>query len=255
MNDTIEEFKHAGCTIRIERDDDPPDNRKDCDNLGHMVCWHRRYDLGDETHHDADRDEYIRDLVRPYINAAMCVIQGADEPEIPQETIQAAFDEHFTRLDLYLYDHSGLSMATHPFHCRWDSGWIGWIHVSLDKVRAEVSSPHAGWDTKFKRSDGKFETLRQYAKRVLEAEVKEYNYQLTGECYGYIVEDKDGNHVDSCWGYYGYCDGSWDYMIECAKGVAESHRKELLKKKLAKTKAYIKNNVPLSARTPVECPA
>lgn len=34
--------------IRIEYDDDPMHPRKDMDNLGTMVCWHGRYELGDE---------------------------------------------------------------------------------------------------------------------------------------------------------------------------------------------------------------
>ena len=54
------------CTLIIERDDDPVDPRIDCDPFGHMICWHRRYSLGDGHHYDTPED-FLRDLYRKSI--------------------------------------------------------------------------------------------------------------------------------------------------------------------------------------------
>jgi hypothetical protein len=37
-------------------------------------------------------------------------------------------------LPLYLYDHSGLTISTSPFSCRWDSGQVGYIHTTFEQV-------------------------------------------------------------------------------------------------------------------------
>ena len=30
-----------------------------------------------------------------------------------------------------------------------------------------------------------------------------YDQYLTGQVYGYVVEDQERNRLDSCWGFYG----------------------------------------------------
>ena len=37
---------------------------------------------------------------------------------------------------------------------------------------------------------------------VLKAEVKVFDKYLTGQVYGYVIEDEEEEHVDSCWGFY-----------------------------------------------------
>jgi hypothetical protein len=41
-----------------------------------------------------------------------------------------------------------------------------------------------------------------------------------GEVYGFVVTDSRGEHVDSCWGFYGA--DSWSYMIDSANDAADS---------------------------------
>ena len=53
MDDKI---KYKGYTIRIEQDKHPVHPRRDCDPYGTMVCFHRRYDLGDK--HDYRHEDY-----------------------------------------------------------------------------------------------------------------------------------------------------------------------------------------------------
>ena len=149
--------------LKIERDNDPINPREGY-HIGTMVCWHSRYDLGDEKP-TCDPDEY----------------------EFPKDCIQ---------LPLYLYDHSGITMATHPITgCCFDEGVVGWIFVSRKKVREEY-----GW----KRITAEREMLiRQY----LKSEVEQYDQYLTGDVWYYDIEDESGDILDSCCGFYGeeYC--------------------------------------------------
>jgi hypothetical protein len=46
MSDVVEEMEYKGYKIKIVFDEDIWSPR-DWDNLGTMVCWHRRYKLGD----------------------------------------------------------------------------------------------------------------------------------------------------------------------------------------------------------------
>ena len=46
MTTLIESFTHAGLTVEIHRDLDPPHPRKDFEPMSTIGHWHRRYDLG-----------------------------------------------------------------------------------------------------------------------------------------------------------------------------------------------------------------
>ena len=138
----------------IKRDNHPDTSGRDsCDNLGHMACWHRRYNLGDEQPKESP-DEWIKGL--------------------PEGTIT---------LPLYLYDHSGITMSTEPFQCPWDSGRVGIIAATPEAIRGAFGEL----------------TERTFArtKKILEEEVKDYDFHLQGEVWGYEYGD------DSCWGFVG----------------------------------------------------
>ena len=49
--------------LQIMLDDEPMNPRTDWDNFGHMVCWHRRYNLGDE-HRFEDTNDLLKELVQ-----------------------------------------------------------------------------------------------------------------------------------------------------------------------------------------------
>lgn len=91
-------------------------------------------------------------------------------------------------LPLYLYDHSGITMNTCGFSCPWDSGQVGWIYAD----KAMIEQEHG------KITPEILEKVRQ----TLEAEVKEYDYYLTNQCYGFQLFKEDVE-VDSCWGFLG----------------------------------------------------
>lgn len=84
-----------------------------------------------------------------------------------------------------------------------------------------------------------------YEKAVsyLKGEVNTYNQWVNGEVYGYVIT-KDGEEVDSCWGYYGYdhCEDEAKYSVD---HIIVSERKEHFKK----LKSWIRGKVPAIYRT------
>lgn len=180
----------------IEQDEVPTDPRE-WDNLGTMHCWHSRYNLGDEQHSKGTSDEFFFDMVRDQIPESYFekwngVYEDSDEHK---EQVEKLFDKTYICLSLYLYDHSGLTISTGSFSCPWDSGQIGWIIVSIEKIKKEYD-----WKVLTKKR-------RKQIEKYLRSEVETYDQYLTGDVWGYIIQDEDGNEdYDSCWGYFGQDD-------------------------------------------------
>jgi hypothetical protein len=101
-------------TLKIEQDE-LRDSPRTWDNLGNMVCFHKRYNLGDSHDYDIDSHESWDEL----------------EKALNREHDIAVI------LPLYLYDHSGITMNTVGFSCGWDSGQVGFIYVTKEKLRKE----------------------------------------------------------------------------------------------------------------------
>lgn len=201
--------EHRGLTIKIYPDDDPLNPRKDYDNFGKMVCWHRRYNLGDEQP-SCSPDEYLQSLLPDDVladlesecegrleNANTRDEERAAEQQF-REAVQAEVDTRYLMLPVYLYDHSGLRMNTGGFSCPWDSGQVGFIYASNEQVQDEF-----GGD-------------REKAEACLRSEVKVYDTYLSGGFTGYVVEDVEGNDLDSCWGF-----DDPDHCLQQAKSMAD----------------------------------
>ena len=177
--------------------DSSPESPRSWDNLGTMICFHNRYDLGDN--HNYNSDDY------------------SGWEEMKQAIIKE--ENPAVILPLYMYDHSGISISTSPFSCRWDSGQIGFILVSKKKALEEFG--------------GKIVTakLKERLEKILEGEVETYTQYVEGEVYGFVIEDEDGEHIDSCYGFYGRdfaTNGMLDYIDHELLGVAEGEVVALL---------------------------
>ena len=167
--DAIETKTIGKYKIEIIPDDSPFDPRGD-DNLGTMVCFHGNYNLG-------DKHEYRHQDYSGWDEMKRAIIRNENAGVI---------------LPLYLYDHSGITMSTERFSCPWDSGQIGWIFISKEKMRTEYS---------YKRVSKK---LKARVAGYLRGEVKTYDQYLTDDVYGYrITNTETDEEVDACWGYYG----------------------------------------------------
>lgn len=205
-----ETISYKDYTIEIYSDDNPESPRS-WDNMGKMVCWHRRYTLGDK--HDFSDGDDFKNSIDPDKNLI---------------------------LPLRLYDHSGISMSTsssYPYNDRWDSGQVGWIYVSKKDLLANYGG---------KRVTAK---LREKGLEHLRNEVSIYDQYLRGDVYGFKVLDKEGNDIDSCWGFYG-TDWKTNGLLDHAQPSIDYHIREKLLSHIKKIKVQMLNKVPLQYRQP-----
>lgn len=227
-------------TYKIEQDQDPSNPRKEWDNVGVMFCKHGQYTLGDEDAEDpivsygfvdlggyklgfegsasSGDDDSPKDMLLYYevlgllkewdedlqderddlaregcveavadTNAAIARTRGAYEwlDRIPYSNESAERDDIAICLPLYLYDHSGITISHGKFSCPWDSGQVGWHYVTKAKLKEEFDGDEAK------------------AMKRLECEIKTYDDYLQGNVWGYVIENEEGDDVDSCWGFYG----------------------------------------------------
>ena len=156
-------------TIKIRQDNDA-ESPRDWDNMGTMIAFHGRYNLGDKGHSFRSED-----------------FNGWDE-------MKAAILKAFPGgeiLPLYLYDHSGITIKTTPFDCRWDSGQVGFIVANKVQIRNAMGVVHVT------------DKVRERARDLLRSEVEVYDQYLRGDVYYFSIVDDDGEVIDSCGGFFG----------------------------------------------------
>lgn len=125
-----------------------PDDPRQYDNLGKMVCFHGRYSLGDK--HNYKFYDY----------------NGWEE--MKSDIVKK--EDVLVILPLYLYDHSGITMNTTGFSCPWDdNGQVGWVYATKKDIRE--------WYGLKRINNPYIDKVRE----VLLEEVKIYDRYLTGE--------------------------------------------------------------------------
>jgi hypothetical protein len=182
-----------GVRVHIYQDENPMTPRE-WDNLGTMVCFHPRYKLGDTGH--------------------------GFTPDTLQDKLK---EPGLVWLSLYLYDHSGISISSGPPSLRkdpnhypmdpggWDTSLIGAIFADAETIKREYGdAPDAG----------------ERALACLRGEVETYNQYLTGDVYGYVIEDAAGKHLDSCWGFYGEEDAEDEAIHQAEWYAKRTHDRE-----------------------------
>ncbi|MFA6694992.1 MAG: hypothetical protein WCR85_00045 [Sphaerochaeta sp.] len=137
--------------------------------FGTILCFHKRYNLGDPV-----------------------------DPALPPFESWSKLEKNLRDLcnaeivlPLYLYDHGVRRMNTTGFACGWDSGQVGFIYITEKEIRDLY---------------GECERTSSFMQRVskaLKGEVELYNAYLSGEVYWYRVMDEHNRIVNSCGGYYG----------------------------------------------------
>ena len=170
--------------------DSSADSPRNWDNLGTMICFHNRYDLGDKHNYNADDYSGWEEMKQAIIKE--------ENPAVI--------------LPLYMYDHSGISISTSPFSCRWDSGQIGFVLVSKKQALEEFGGVRVSSKKKVK------------IESIIEAEVQTYTQYVEGEVYGFQIVDEDDEVIDSCYGFFGTdfaTNGMLDYIDHNLLGVAE----------------------------------
>ncbi len=172
MSNVIEVIDKGDKVIEIHQDEDAQNPRspdfEDHDDV--MVCFHNRYNLGDEKH------GYRHDNFNSWDELKKAIERDNDIAEI---------------LPVYMLDHSGITISVNSFNDIWDSGQIGFIFITKQEAR-------------------KSHMVKKLSKKVMKtvhsnllASIEEYDKYLTGDVYFYNIKNKTGEIIDSCGGYYG----------------------------------------------------
>lgn len=224
----------------LRYDSCPENPREFYDHVGKMVCWHRKYDLGDEHQFDAPAQFFnwlVPDDKFAELEAAFDVefeseeelfferkYTAAQEAQWKKdngsaskrfrEQVNKAVLENAVVLPLYLYDHSGITISASSFDDPWDSGQVGYIYVMNDVAQREF--PEENW--------------KERAIQMLQGEVDEYDQYLRGDVYVLTVE-REGEVVDSCSGYYGeeYAKEELAAAVKCEENRVAKEVEEALR--------------------------
>ena len=178
MDEIYKEYKLESGKILEIHYHESPESPRDWDNLGIVACPTRKYALSDEGAPDLSPDA--------------CGCDSWDEVE------NYLIKHHDAKviLPIYMYDHSGITINTTGFSCGWDSGQVGFIYATAEKIKLEYSC---------KRITKK--TLDR-VEEILQSEIKTYDQYVTGDVYGFRLmtidrETDEREEEDACWGFYG----------------------------------------------------
>jgi hypothetical protein len=163
----------------------------------------REWELLENNHWSTSGDWYVsstypanlkgKDVPDYFLNDCLSALRMSELKKLVEQM------EGMAILPLFLYDHSGITMNTGGFSCPWDSGQVGWIYADNDMIKKEYG-------------DVTPETIER-AKKLMESEVEDYDYYLTGQCYGFKLYEGD-NEIDSCWGFLGDINDVAKYIKE-----------------------------------------
>lgn len=156
------EIKRRGNSLKIGVDNSYITvNPRVGNNLGHLICWHGRYNLGDK-HNFIDR-KFFEEYVNDKDNEVYCILK------------------------VYLYDHSGLALSTTPFNDKFDSRQVGYIYCTKQDLK----------DLKFPQDD--YEKVETELKNEITTYNDYLNNDI--DYYYYEITDEDDNLVDKMTGF------------------------------------------------------
>lgn len=252
MRNVISTENYKGYKIELCYDETPDDPRS-WNNCSTFVCKNRNYNFGDRQ----DVEECADELFNKYVDAkeavnlwvvlrdaAFLAAGGNRRYEYENETgkhyVSAdeglSYEEIYNeirewespltwreKLDylgeqdyiayrvIYLYNHSGLSISlgrSDGRYDRWDTSLIGYAYMEKSEVQKECGKTY--W--------------KDWALNQMNIEMEIYSKYVSGEVYGFVAENKGGEHIDSCWGYYDQAEAISDAKsaIDCeiANGIA-----------------------------------
>jgi len=231
--------------LQIMYDEDGPNSRVDYDNFGKMMCWHSRYNLGDEHDHRDPRsflEQLVTDSIPPKDIVAYVKDGKADDVKLEYDRAAHAwtvtsYDNYFKKwftdctfegklqdgIDKLAEGITGALYIKDLLELAQQKNCI--LEVNLydhSILRMSTSSfigraQHAEWDSGqvgwiyASHEDVKNEygsitpEALEKTENLLRVEVETYNCYLSNQCYGFRLY-KDGAEEDSCWGFLGCID-------------------------------------------------
>lgn len=157
--------------VRVIQDEDAEDPQG-WDNLGKMMCWHSRHQLGQR-----------HSCKTPAERKAWVVHKLTGKLPRTGESAAKRYSELIClELPLYLFDHGSLTISTTPFSCPFDSGQVGWIWCSWKAARREFGMA---------RSAEQRRLVQERARVAIQQEVEIYAQWLQGDVYNFVIERDD----------------------------------------------------------------
>lgn len=241
MDYTIKKAENEKMILRIVQDVDT-ESPREWDNLGTMICWHSRYNLGDD-HNYSDTRELLLDLIDTNTDKFKAIInEKIKEIEIIQnEDGEYEIEVNFNENPFWNSTYLSISEAETDIRETLQESDFGLELLEdwelMEVVREKVTilplflydhsilsmststyigrAHHASWDSgqvgwiyctekRFTEQIG----CNNRAEELLVGEVETYDQYLRGDVYGFVLEEKDDDGevldtIDSCWGFYG----------------------------------------------------
>ena len=131
-----------------------------------------------------DKNDFLYRLIiehdscptNPRLEDNICTIMG--DPEIADEGAATTREEMDKILEtgvyykkIFMYEHSGRTISLNPFGDPWDSGCVGYIYVSQNKLKEEGFDPFD----------------KDLVAKIMDAEIEEYKNYLTDEVYTFAI--------------------------------------------------------------------
>jgi len=204
--ETVHEEVYKNCTIKIIPDSDNGGPDEWQDEGMFLVHYHTNFQV---ERNDIVTKEELGQLFHD---------------EVKTIDVMKEYHIFFTKA----YIHSGVSLAliesgkVYPDE-QWDVSRCGAVLVSKKETRLRKSA--------YKLASGLIETWNDY---------------LSGNIYGYVTENKNGDIIESIWGFYGDYEKS-DVLSE-ARSSIDFHVEKVTKKHVHALKQMIRNKVPIEKR-------
>lgn len=215
----VHEEEKDGLTIKIIQDSDIESPINNWDMVGKQVYWHRRYTLGHcykETSKYNPEEWFERELE---LNVEYNLYERWEEKHSKEMGYLPFLWKEFEKENLVIpvsaYEHGGITISASGKRAGWDSfdsGQLGFVYVSHEDIKKEL-----GCKRITKKS-------LERAREILVAEVETYDDYLNNNVWGFRIENENGEHLDSCFGFIG--DWKEAGVLEEAKSSLKWHLEE-----------------------------
>lgn len=194
--------------------------------------WDAYYDYQMETYRIADichRNELHANIIKKLryyrgalYNPSVTYPPVPDMPTPPTYPIRNDFEWVLDKMNergmyalpVSAYEHSGIVYRTGGpdqfVDGQWDAGCVGLIYTTDERIQ----------------EFGNKNYTREQVYEWLSDEVEYYSEWAEGHCYGFITYDRNGNEVDSCWGFIG-CDADKSGLAEACGGLKDCEYRSL----------------------------
>jgi len=172
----MEKINYKEHIIGIFEDDISDENPREWDTMGILLTFHRSYDLKDRDAPSVSSSDF----------------GGWDEME--EHLIKK--EKAVIVLPVYALMHGGITISTSPYNDPWDSGQLGFIYTTRDRIKLI----RGGKERLTKK-------LKEQITSELEGEIETFDLCLRGEGFGYVIDpvdddDQEGKYGEYCGAYY-----------------------------------------------------